>query len=428
VVTQTQKQIIQLPYDPHPGQALFHRSKKRFRIMCTGRKWGKTTMLVNEAFRWLGRPNSIVWWVAPYYNLSQLGWRRFREAIPDVAIKNIYKKEQMIEMINGSTLWFKSGDSPDSLVGEGIDFLILDEAARIREVVWQETLRPNLSDPGRLGHACMASTPMGHNWFYREWLKGVTGNTEYDAWGVPIVEIPTTTEKVTDVRGGFPSWNNPHFRLTELQSALKLPHRVFLQEYAARFLEDLGAVFQGVTTAIRGQLEPPRTECEYYIGADLGKVDDYTVVTVVDSTGHIVSFDRWRKQSWTRQVDEIIRIAHEYNDANITIDATGLGDPVYDFMRMKYPNVAAIKLSANSKREVIENLALCIQTGAFSYPEIPELIEELALFGVEMTASGNVRYEAPEGFHDDCVISAALACWGLQKVGSTRVSMEWVDL
>jgi hypothetical protein len=95
---------------------------------------------------------------------------------------------------------------------------------------------------------------------------------------------------------------------------------------------------------------------------------------------------------------------------------------------MKYPNVAAIKLSANSKREVIENLALCIQTGAFSYPEIPELIEELALFGVEMTASGNVRYEAPEGFHDDCVISAALACWGLQKVGSTRVSMEWVDL
>jgi len=422
------KKIIQLPYNPTPGQTLFHKSKARFRIMCTGRKWGKTTMLVNEAFRWLGRPNSIVWWVAPYYNLAQLGWRRFTQAIPPMAIKQVFKKEQMIEMINGSTLWFKSADSPDALVGEGVDFLILDEAARIREVVWQETLRPNLSDPGRLGHACMASTPMGHNWFYREWLKGVTKVPEYESWGVPVVEIPTTHERITDVRGGFPSWSNPHFKLAELQSALKLPQRVFLQEYAARFLEDLGAVFQGVTTAIKGQLEAPIKGEEYYIGADLGKVDDYTVVIVCNSAGHVVSFDRWRKHSWSKQVDEIIRIAHEYNDAPVNIDATGLGDPVYDFMRLKYQNVNAIKLSAQTKRELIENMALSIQTGAFTYPEIPELIEELALFGVEQTASGNVRYEAPEGFHDDCVISAALACWGVTNVGLTKISMEWVDL
>ena len=385
-------------------------------------------MLVHEAFRWLGKPDSIVWWVAPYYNLAQLGWRRFVEAIPRAAIKRINKRDFMIEMINGSTLWFKSGDSPDSLVGEGIDFLIIDEAARIREQVWLEALRPNLSDPGRTGHMCMATTPRGHNWVYQEWLKGVTGVPEYESWGIPVVEIPVTKERITDVRGGFPSWSNPYFKMAELESALKLPQRVFMQEYAGRFLEDLGAVFQNITQAITGSLEPPVPGEEYYVGVDLGKVQDYTVAIVTNSIGHVVSFDRFRKKSWTRQVEDIIRIAREYNDATVFIDSTGLGDPIYDFIRVRYPHISSVKISGKSKSELIENLAISIQSGHFTYPDIPELIEELSLFGVEQTASGTVRYEAPHGFHDDCVIAAALAAWANVKVAAKKISFEWVDI
>ena len=316
-------QVTEIPlrYSPHTGQMLFHRSEARFRIVCTGRKWGKTTMLVHEAFRWLGKPNSIVWWVAPYYSIAQLGWRRFVEAIPKAAIKRLNKRDFMIEMINGSTLWFKSADSPDSLVGEGIDLIIIDEAARVRERVWLESLRPNLSDPGRTGHMCMASTPRGHNWFYQEWLKGVTGVPEYESWGIPVVEIPVTKEKIIDVRGGFPSWSNPYFKMRELESALRLPQRVFMQEFAGRFLEDLGAVFQNIVQAITGSLEAPVPGEEYYVGVDLGKVQDYTVAIVTNSVGHVVSFDRFRKKSWTRQVEDIIRIAREYNDATIFIDS-----------------------------------------------------------------------------------------------------------
>jgi len=396
--------------------------------MCTGRKWGKTTMLVHEAFRWLGKPNSIVWWVAPYYNLSQLGQRRFREAIPEAAIKRINKKDQMIEMINGSTLWFKSADSPDSLVGEGIDFLIIDEAARVRETVWLEALRPNLSDPGRMGHMCMASTPRGHNWFYQEWLKGVTRIPEYEGWGMPVVEIPITGEKVTDVRGGYPSWQNPHFKTRELESAMKLPTRVFLQEYVGRFLEDLGAVFQNITGAITGGLEPSIEGEEYYMGVDLGKVQDYTVAIVTNLSGHVVAFERFRKKSWTVQVEEILRLAREYNDASIYIDSTGLGDPIYDFMRVRYPHISSVKISGQRKKELIENLAIAIQTGHFTYPEIPVMIEELSLFGVDKTASGVIKYEAPRGFHDDCVIAAALAAWANVKAAASKIHFEWVDI
>lgn len=426
--TKPKNRIVKLPYVPHEGQRLFHEDKARFRIMCTGRKWGKTTMLVHEAFRWLGRPNSLVWWVAPYYNLAQLGRRRFMQAIPEFAIKRENKKDFMIEMVNGSTLWFKSADSPDSLVGEGIDFVIIDEAARVRERVWQEAIRPNLSDPGRLGHACMASTPLGHNWFYRMWLRGMSNDPEFKSWGMPVVEIPVTKEKVVDTRGGYPSWSNPHFKMKELESALKTPKRVFLQEYVGRFLEDLGAVFQNITGAIGGRLEEPVPGEGYIIGVDLGKVDDFTVICVVNEAGHLVYFGRFNQKSWTVQVSEIIRVAKLYNNGTIFIDSTGLGDPVYDFIRVRYPGIMSVKLSSRSKREIIENLVIAIQSGHFTYPDIPELIEELSLFGAANTPSGNIRYEAPDGFHDDCVIAAALAIWGNVSVRAKQISFEWVDM
>ena len=385
-------------------------------------------MLVHEAFKWLGRPDTLVWWVAPYFNLAQLGWRRFKAEIPEVTIKRENRRDQMIEMVNRSTLYFKSADSPDSLVGEGIDFVIIDEAARVKERVWHEAIRPNLSDPGRMGHMCMASTPLGVNWFYREWLKGVSGVKEYESWGMPVVEIPITHEKILDTRGGFPSWSNPHFKTSELESALRLPPRVFLQEYAGRFLEDMGTVFRGVISAIDGEFERPIKGEKYYAGVDLGKISDYTVICVVNEAGHIVQFLRFREKSWPIQVNEIIRVAKDYNDATIMIDSTGLGDPIYDFIRLRYSNIQSLKFSGQSKKEIIENLAMAIQTGKFTYPEIPELIEELSLFGVEQSASGNIRYEAPEGFHDDCVIGAALAAWAVVKVANAQISFEWVTI
>ena len=50
-----------------------------------------------------------------------------------------------------------------------------------------------------------------------------------------------------------------------------------------------------------------------------------------------------------------------------------------------------------------------------SYPDIPELINELRLYGYTTTQGGTVRYGAPEGYHDDCVIALALAAWQLHK-------------
>ena len=65
------------------------------------------------------------------------------------------------------------------------------------------------------------------------------------------------------------------------------------------------------------------------------------------------------------------------------------------------------------------------------------MIEELKCFSYELLPSGKLRYEAPEGLHDDGVISLALAIRGMsyalykqneeQKINLPRMSPAWLE-
>jgi hypothetical protein len=414
-------------YRPHTGQALVHLSTARFRLVVCGRKWGKTIMDIAEAFRWLGKPETLVWWVAPYQGVAKIGLRRFIKYIPPVFIKNFDRRDFRVDMVNGSEIYFKSSDNPDGLVGEGIDLMILDEASRIRESTWEETLYPNLDDPSRVGHLLATTTPRGHNWIYKAWVQGIRHQNNWESWGEPLTRLPLTDERVEDVMGGWPSWKSPYFSVSRLQDALKKPKRIFLQEYGARFLEDLGAVFHSIYQCVSGKFEPPISGEEYYAGVDLGKTESWTTVFVVNSQNHVVAFDRFKQISWPAQVKRIIETVSEYQ-ATVLLESTGLGDPIFDFVKLRYPHVQSIKITNERKQELIENLVMLISTGKVTYPDIPELIEELSLFGADRTPGGQIKYEAPRGFTDDCVLGLALATWQNIKSAYRKLSFEFVEL
>jgi len=71
------------------------------------------------------------------------------------------------------------------------------------------------------------------------------------------------------------------------------------------------------------------------------------------------------------------------------------------------------KYTNKSKTQLIEKLSIFIEQKRIFYPPIPELLDELESFGYHLTPSGNYKYGAPEGMHDDCVNSLALAVWPL---------------
>ena len=70
----------------------------------------------------------------------------------------------------------RSADNPNSLLGEGLDWLIVDEAARLREELWEQHLSQRLVD--RDGWALLISTPRGPGWFYRLYRLGQESDPE----------------------------------------------------------------------------------------------------------------------------------------------------------------------------------------------------------------------------------------------------------
>jgi len=414
--TQTRKQgeVITLRFKPHRGQTIVHNSKARFRVLVAGVRWGKTLFGVHEAFWYLGKPNAKVWWVAPKYSEGLVAWRKFLEWIPNSLIKRINRKEYEIEMVNGSMIWWKTSQNPDDLRAEGLDFLVIDEAAYVKPEAWFGALRTRLSDADKIGKALFIGTPKGLNWFYQIYLLGKSGvDPDWQSFR-------------------FPTWTNPYIDPKEIQRAKKdLPERIFRQEYGAEFLSDLGSIFnlrsdeQGRIRNVKGEFEPPIPGERYYMGVDFGKQEDFTVITVLNSQGHVVYFDRFKAVGYPLQVKKVVSVAEQY-DAEVMIDSRGIGEPLFDYIRQSWSKVRAYDINSSSKIPLIDNLAIALEKGEVTFPEIPQLIDELRIFGTETDRAGSARYRAPRGFHDDCVISLALAYWCMRKRAPLSFTfLEW---
>lgn len=450
IVRDAQVIPLEIPYTPHAGQYLFDCSPARFRIVVCGRKWGKTTMLIWEAFKWMGVPGALVWWVAPQHNLNNIAWKRIlKEWLPlhiqldnglkIPLIRRVLVKEKTIEFQNGATMEFKTAANPQSLLGEGVDFMIIDEASRVKRDVWESDLRPNLSDSAHAGFACMASTPQGLNWYHDEWKKGLKGykydyDEEYESWYVPMPEIPVLQKKMPQLYpGGFPTWTNPHWY--DMKSAISQAQRaepVFLQELAARFIEDISFVFKGTGKVVDPDLkfQDPRPSGKYFVGADIAKTNDYFCAVVVNQNLDVCNMIRYNGRSYKYQVKDMVDLAVEYNNARILMDQTGIGDPVYEMAREYYKRVEGVNLTNQKKQHIVDQTAIMVATKKTRIPEddAQKLVEEMRYYGSSKTASGNVRYSAPRGKNDDCVIAYCMAVYNALGMGKKRgIGFRWLD-
>jgi len=394
-------QTVMIKFQAFPEQQMIINSNARFRILAAGRRWGKSYLASAEAIRFaLKEKRQTVWCVSPIYAQTQKLWRIILDMLPYKLIRNVNRSERALELVNGSTIWFKSADNPDSLRGEGIHFLVVDEAASVSREAWEQALRPALSDTR--GAVLCISTPKSYGWFFELFQRG---------------QLP-------EEKGIFESWqfatsDSPYICFSEVEEARRtLPQIVFSQEFEAKFIDSVGSVFRGVNECIRkdskvGELEEPVQGNEYVVGVDLAKHQDFSVLVVMNAESkHVVAFQRFNELSWEFQKSKILALAKKYNDAKIILDVTGLGDPVYDDLCKSNLNVVAFRFTNESKSQLIESLSIAIEQRLLSFPSIPELVSELHVFSFEVLPSGRMRYCAPGHLHDDCVISLALAWHG----------------
>jgi hypothetical protein len=368
---------IKLP-KPHPAQKQVLDSEARFRVMMCGRRFGKSLISQSISIE-TGLKRQHVAYITPTYQLGKMFFKEICKILPD----KVYKKNEtdlLIDFVTGGSVRFYTGERLDAMRGTKYHLVIIDEASYIPNLEdgWNNSIRPTLTD--YKGKAIFLSTPRGKNYFYSMFMRG--GEPNWESFK-------------------FTTYDNPHIDPTEIDAAAaQLPAVVFKQEYMADPMENAANPFG--SDFIFACTRETKGVAAYY-GIDLAKSVDWSVIIGMDKQGNVVHFERFQKD-WMQTKETILRLP---KNLPIVIDSTGVGDAIVEELQKKFTQMHGFKFTATSKQQLLEGLSSAIQTKVISYPDGP-IRQELEVFEYTFTPTG-VRYSAPQGFHDDCVIALALA-------------------
>ena len=377
---------------PHPAQAKLIQEAKRFNVICCGRRWGKTVLgmdrLIHPALQ--GKP---VAWFSPTYKLQAETWRELRSTLAPVT-RDKSEQEKRLELINGGVVELWSLDSPDAGRSRKYATVVVDEAAMIPalEEAWQQSIRPTLTD--LKGSAWFLSTPKGMNYFKVLFDRG--GDSTWQDWA--SWQMPTVA--------------NPFLDPEEIAAArLDLTEAAFNQEYLALFVNWEGSVFRRVgeaATATRRM--QPEVGHDYVIGCDWGRSNDYTVFVVLDITARVmVAMDRSNRVDYTVQRGRLRALCELWQPRQIIAEQNSIGQAVIEQLTRDGMRIQPFTTTNASKGQAVEALALSFERGDIRILDDAVLVSELVAYQAERLPSGLMRYSAPSGQHDDCVMALAIA-------------------
>ena len=194
------------------------------------------------------------------------------------------------------------------------------------------------------------------------------------------------------------------------------PQDFFEQEYYCRFVEGAGAFFKRIKENLIPEEDKPDLTHKYQMGVDLAKYQDFTVITVIDlHTFKVQKQERFNQIDWNLQKAKIEAMYLRYGKPLIYIDSTGVGDPIYEDLFRKGLRVDSFQFTERSRKDLLNNLALKLEQDKIKIPDNDVLHNELMSMKYELTERGKIKLVVPEGLHDDCIMSLALACWNMPE-------------
>ena len=374
---------------PHAGQLEVHNSDARFKVLSAGRRWGKTRLGVNECID-AAVKGGRAWWVSPTYKTSEVGWRPLRQIARKIPGAEVRLGDRQVNLPGGGFVAVRSADNPDSLRGEGLDFVVMDECAFMQREAWTEAIRPALSD--RQGKALFISTPKGRNHFWELYQKGINSEEGWQSWT-------------------FPTISNPFIQASEIEAAKRdLPEMIFRQEYLAEFIDDSGGVFRRVQDAAVLEPQEPDANKQYVAGVDVASSIDFTVVSIMDvKSKELVYLDRFNRVDYNVLENRLEALYRRWHLDSMKIEANSIGQPVIDHLYAKGLSIIPFTTTSATKQAIIQGLQSAFEHGEIRIINDPVLVGELLSFESKRSPSGGFSYSAPSGMHDDTVMSLAIA-------------------
>ena len=253
-------------------QAKVIKDKARFRVLITGRRFGKTYLAINELAKFASRSKQKVWYVAPTYRQAkQIVWNELKQKLIDHKwVKNINHSDLTFTLKNNSTITLRGSDNENALRGVGIDFLVIDEFADVSKEAWYEVLRPTLSD--KKGHALFCGSPRGFgNWSYELYKQGET-NKDWKSFQYTTLEGQQVSKEEIE------------------QAKQDLDLRTFQQEYEATFVNYSGMIYYNFNRDKNLVEKYQKNSGVYHIGLDFN-IDPMSAVVCVIENDRIYLID-----------------------------------------------------------------------------------------------------------------------------------------
>ena len=207
----------------------------------------------------------------------------------------------------------RSAHNPDNLRGEGLDLVLLDEAAFMQQSIWSAVIRPMLVTTG--GRAIFLSTPNGSNWFR-------------DLHQLGLDPLETDWESFH-----FPTADNPLIPPQELEAIHRsTAEHIWKTEYEAHFVAGGGGVFRKIQDAVAPDSEPgPQPGHSYVAGIDWGRSNDFTAIAVIDAANSkMVALERFNQVGWDLQRDRLKALVERWRPQVIWAEANSIGEPNID--------------------------------------------------------------------------------------------------
>jgi len=391
--------LLDWPLLPYQGEYVNSPSKRI--VCCWGRQTGKTkttaVKVVHSAF--VNEGSSIL--------IVSAGLRQSRHLLgmasellesSPVAMSGVESRTQIgIELKNGSRI-VALPCSEDRIRGYTADLIVCDEAAFMPEEVILRVLFPMLSTTD--GGIILLSTPWGRDHiFYRAF-----NNPEYAVFHVSAEDSTLVSRELLE------------------EQRRELSEEAFRMEWLAEFAELTTCFFP--QDLIRGCVDPelqllPSLEVEapegpYYGGADLGKLEDHSVLTVLRKTGERLDLvylnELSRGTPYTEVIGLLARAEERLRFQGLYVDQTGVGEPLLEELKGRgVPYAAGVTLTASVKEEVMTCLKLAMEQRRLRMPYLRRLFSQINEQQYAYAPSGHLSFRHPSGGHDDQLWSLALA-------------------
>ena len=384
-------------FRPHRGQQQFidllFSTDSKYYTLVSSRQAGKSMLGLNLLLYFaINDKSTKIAFVSPTYQQVRKVMEELNDAIADAKITTkVNFSNHEIHLLNGSIIYFRSAENYDALRGYTFDYMLVDEAAYIKEQGWRSAIQPTVLIKGK--KVILMSTPRGRDFFYEMYQLGQSpDHPNYQSFKMTYD-------------------GNPFVDLTEIEAARKtLPPAIFKAEYEGEFIDGESQVFQNYTNCTFEQW--PNPTGQVYLGVDLAQSNDYTCATAIDKNGNVVEIYRENQKDWSEMVDQIVKMAQKYK-AQVLVESNSIGSPVIEMIRKKYVNIEGFTTTNKSKKEIIEGLILDFADETIAIPSVglfEELHNELDVFEMKYSPkSRSVIYAAREPFHDDLIMSLAIA-------------------